>query len=293
MSKIEEALEKATRERRREVSPAPRIAKPRRPTTVSPDVGDAGVEVVEPDPQHLAEGRIVVASGPSLSASDAYRQLRATLMLAADQQRLSFVVTSPLQGDGKSITTLNLGYAIAQEIQLDAVVVDADLRRPVLAGFLGVEGRPGVSDYLHDSGVTIDEVVVRLADGPLCVPAGTVRLKNTSELLGSRRMVQFCEELRSRFPQAINLFDSPPVLPVPDAMTLVQWLDGAIFVVSAGKTSRKALSDAVRQFGANRIAGVVVNRRDRSAYGYGYGYRYYYGGYGYDGYGSAEGENDG
>ena len=289
MSKIEEALEKATQERHGG-APAPRrvAARPAAHAEVAVEV-----EVVEPDPLHLSENRLVVATAPNLGTSDAYRQLRATLMLASEQQHLSFVVTSPLQGDGKSITALNLGYAIAQEIQLDAVVVDTDLRRPVLAKFLGVEGRPGVSDYLDDPNVTIDDVVVRLADGPLWIPAGTVRLHNTSELLGSQRMEQFCVELRSRFPEAILLFDSPPVLPAPDAMTLVQWLDGGIIVVSAGKTSRRALTDAVRQFGANRIAGVVVNRSDRSSYGYGYGYRYYYGGYGYGGYGSDKGEKDG
>jgi len=280
MSKIEEALEKATQERQGG-PPAPRrvAARPAARADVAAEV-EVEVEVVEPDPLHLAENRLVVASAPNLGTSDAYRQLRATLMLAVEQQHLSFVVTSPLQGDGKSITTLNLGYAIAQEIQLDAVVVDTDLRRPVLAKFLGVEGRRGVSDYLDDPDMAIDEVVVRLADGPLWVPTGTVRLHNTSELLGSQRMEQFCVELRRRFPQAILLFDSPPILPAPDAMTLVQWLDGGIIVVSAGKTSRRALTDAVRQFGANRIAGVVVNRSDRTSYGYGYGYHYYYGGYG-------------
>ncbi len=290
MSKIEEALEKATRERQGEALHAPAGA-PRPRSPEEPVAEAAEVEVVTPDPQHLAENRVVVASAPSLGVSDAYRQLRATLMLAAEQRRLSFVVTSPLQGDGKSITTLNLGYAIAQEIQLDAVVVDTDLRRPVLEGLLGLERHAGVSDYLDDTGVTLEEVVVRLADGPLFVPAGTVHLRNTSELLGSRRMVQFCEELRRSFPEAVSLFDSPPVLPAPDAMTLVQWMDGAIFVVSAGKTSRRALADAVRQFGANRIAGVVVNRSDHR--GYGYGYHYYYGGYGYGGYGAKQEEGDG
>ncbi len=289
MSKIEEALEKATQERQGE-APTARSTAPR---PAAREQAATEVEVVELDPLHLAENRLVVASSPSLGTSDAYRQLRATLMLAAEQKHLSFVVTSPLQGDGKSITTLNLGYAIAQEIQLDAVVVDTDLRRPVLGRFLGLEGRPGVSDYLDDPDVTLGDVVVRLADGPLYVSAGTVRLHNTSELLGSQRMAQFCADLRRRFREAVILFDSPPVLPAPDAMTLVQWLDGGIIVVSAGKTSRRALTDAVRQFGANRIVGVVVNRSDHGSYGYGYGYHYYYGGYGYGGYGSETGERDG
>jgi receptor protein-tyrosine kinase len=139
-----------------------------------------------------------------------------------------------------------------------------------------VDGLKGLSDYLTDTSVAIGDVMVRIADGPVFVPAGQVRVRNASELLGSRRMRQFCSELERAFPQAIFLYDSPPVLPTPDAMALVQWLDGAIFVASAGKTSRKALADGVRQFGANRVVGIVVNRSDLGASGYPYRYYYYY-----------------
>jgi capsular exopolysaccharide synthesis family protein len=274
MSKIEEALEKATR--RRQGLPAE-----------SPAPGAAGqldsgatepcrvVEEVELDQLHLVENRLVVASSPSLGASDAYRQLRVSLMLAAEQQKVSFVVTSALQADGKSLTCLNLGFAIAHEISLDTVVIDADLRRPSLSSFLGIAPHVGLGEYLTDPSLTIEDAIMRITDGPLFVPAGRIRLRNTSELLGSDRMRQFSEELRRLFPGAIILYDSPPVLPAPDAMALVQWVDGAIFVVRAGKTSRKALTDSVRQFGANRIVGVVVNHSDRG-FGYGYNYRYYY-----------------
>jgi Mrp family chromosome partitioning ATPase len=274
MSKIEEALEKAAR-RRQGVADAP----------ATPGVSeklDRGVteplrvfEEVELDQLHLVENRLVVASSPSLGASDAYRQLRVSLMLAAEQQKVSFVVTSALQADGKSLTCLNLGFAIAHEISLDAVVIDADLRRPSLSSFLGVAPHVGLGEYLTDPSLTLEETIIRIADGPLFVPAGRIRLRNTSELLGSDRMRQFSEELRRLVPGAVILYDSPPVLPAPDAMALVQWVDGAIFVVSAGKTSRKALTDSVRQFGANRIVGVVVNHSDRG-FGYGYSYRYYY-----------------
>jgi len=274
MSKIEEALEKATR--RRQGQPE----ETRAPATA--DEAGRGVaepfrvvEEVELDQLHLVENRMVVASSPSLGASDAYRQLRVSLMLAAEQQKVSFVVTSALQADGKSLTCLNLGFAIAHEISLDAVVIDADLRRPSLSSFLGVAPHVGLGEYLTDPSLTIEETVLRIAGGPLFVPAGRIRLRNTSELLGSDRMRQFSEELRRIAPGAIILYDSPPVLPAPDAMALVQWADDAIFVVSAGKTSRKALTDSVRQFGANRIIGVVVNRSDRGS-GYGYSYRYYY-----------------
>ena len=274
MSKIEEALEKAAL-RRQGLSPGNRA-----PDDVAKlDKGGHEsfhmVEEVELDQLHLVESRLVVASSPTLGASDAYRQLRVSLMLAAEQRKLSFVVTSALQADGKSLTCLNLAFAIAHEISLDAVVIDADLRRPSLSSFLGVEPRVGLGEYLTDHSLTVEDTVIRLKDGPVFVPAGRIRLRNTSELLGSDRMQQFCEELGRLFPGAITLYDSPPVLPAPDAMALVQWVDGAIFVVSAGKTSRKALTDSVRQFGANRIVGVVVNHSDRG-FGYAYSYRYYY-----------------
>ena len=275
MSKIEEALEKATR--RRLGMPADQAAASG--DVVSPTVGGMPParepEIVELDQLHLVENRLVVASSPTVGASDAYRQLRASLMLAVEQEKRSFVVTSALQAEGKSLTAINLGFAIAQEIRLDAVVVDADLRRPSLSSFLGLEARPGLGEYLVDPALSIEESMVRLKNGPIFIPAGQRHLRNTSELLGSDRMRQFTEELRKRFPEAVVLFDSPPVLPAPDAMALVQWVDGAIFVVSAGKTSRNALADSVRQFGANRIIGVVVNCSDRG-FGYGYSYRYYY-----------------
>jgi Mrp family chromosome partitioning ATPase len=274
MSKIEEALEKATRRRQGVLS-----------GDASPDdVGKPGTRVVEPfrieeevelDQLHLVENRLVVASSPTLGASDAYRQLRVSLMLASEQRKLSYVVTSALQSDGKSLTCLNLGFAIAHEISLDAVVIDADLRRPSLSSFLGIAPHVGLGEYLTDPSVPIEETIMRIKDGPVFVPAGRIRLRNTSELLGSDRMRQFSEELPRLFPGAVILYDSPPVLPAPDAMALVQCVDGAIFVVSAGKTSRKALTDSVRQFGANRIIGVVVNHSDRG-FGYGYTYRYYY-----------------
>jgi len=275
MSKIEEALEKATR--RRQGLPAEGGAA----AVEKLDRGVAEpfrvVEEVELDQLHLVENRLVVASSPSLGASDAYRQLRVSLMLAAEQQKVSFVITSALQADGKSLTCLNLGFAIAHEISLDTVVIDADLRRPSLSSFLGIAPHVGLGEYLTDPSLAIEETILQVKDGPIFVPAGRIRLRNTSELLGSDRMRQFSEELCRLFPGAIILYDSPPVLPAPDAMALVQWVDGAIFVVSAGKTSRKALTDSVRQFGANRIIGVVVNRSDRGfGYGYGYGYRYYY-----------------
>jgi len=273
MSKIEEALEKATR--RRQGLPAEGGAA----ALEKLDRGVAEpfrvVEEVELDQLHLVENRLVVASSPSLGASDAYRQLRVSLMLAAEQQKVSFVITSALQADGKSLTCLNLGFAIAHEISLDTVVIDADLRRPSLSSFLGIAPHVGLGEYLTDPSLAIEETILQVKDGPIFVPAGRIRLRNTSELLGSDRMRQFSEELCRLFPGAIILYDSPPVLPAPDAMALVQWVDGAIFVVSAGKTSRKALTDSVRQFGANRIIGVVVNRSDRG-FGYGYSYRYYY-----------------
>jgi protein-tyrosine kinase len=274
MSKIEEALEKATR-RRQGLSPegqgpgeAARVEqRPSKPFRV--------VEEAELDQLHLVENRLVVASSPSLGASDAYRQLRVSLMLAAEQRRHSFVVTSALQADGKSLTCLNLGFAIAHEISLDAVVIDADLRRPSLSEFLGLSPHVGLGEYLSDASMPIEETVIRIKDGPIFIPAGRIRVRNTSELLGSDRMRQFNEDVLRLFPGAVVLYDSPPVLPAPDAMALVQWVDAAIFVVSAGKTSRKALTDSVRQFGANRVVGVVVNRSDRGI-GYGYSYQYYY-----------------
>ncbi|GAB2691632.1 polysaccharide biosynthesis tyrosine autokinase [Thalassiella azotivora] len=222
--------------------------------------------MVDVDPQ--ASKRPLVVLEPDNSRAEAYRTIRTNLQFVdVDNPPRRFVVTSAVQGEGKSTTTCNLAVTLAQGGRR-VCVVDADLRRPRVADLLGVEGAVGLSNVLagqHD----VEDVLVPWHGGLLTVlPAGTCP-PNPSELLGSQHMSDLLGELSDQFD--VLVVDSPPLLPVSDAVILAEATDGAVLVVRHGSTSREQVATAVgslRTVGAGLIGTVMtfVPRRRGRAY---------------------------
>ena len=181
------------------------------------------------------------------------------------------VVTSPLPGDGKSTMSANLALAMAASGQ-QVVLIDGDLRRPMIAAIFGLVEGAGVTDILAGR-AEVDDVAQTFGhlDTLRIVAAGRTP-PNPSEVLGSERMKDLLREL-SR--EAMVIVDAPPLLPVTDAAVLTHSADGAIVVVGAGRTTidvlKKAMNNLERAGG--RALGVVLNRVPRSGGGY-YDYRY-------------------
>ncbi len=180
------------------------------------------------------------------------------------------MVTSPTAGDGKSTTAINLAIAMAHNEQ-KTVIVDADLRAPVLHKVFQISNGGGLTDQLRHPE---SQVNVRLRDTEVerlqLLPAGEPP-PNPSELLGSQRMEQLVESLMSETDMIV--FDTPPVTTVADAAILSRRVDGVVLVISAGVTRRDLARQAVfnlQQAGAN-ILGVVLNRSTEKRRGY---YRY-------------------
>jgi receptor protein-tyrosine kinase len=207
--------------------------------------------------------------------SEAFRLLRTNLQfLDLDRQPRSLVITSAVPGEGKTSTATNLAIAFAQAGRR-VLLVDCDLRRPRIAGLLGLESAVGLTTTLvgrsdlsssiqqhHDSGVHF------LASGPLP--------PNPTEILQSGATRDLFKRLRDLYD--VVIVDAPPLLPVADAGILATDVDGAIVVVRHGKTTREQLKHAMvrlEQVGA-RTSGLVVNMTPSRARGYGYGYGYGY-----------------
>lgn len=230
------------------------------------------------------ERPLIVQEDPRSPRAESFRALRTNLQFIEFDGRKSFVVTSSIQSEGKSTTAANLAIAMA-DAGLRVMLVDADLRRPKLASYLGLEGGAGLSDVLA-SRAQLADVVQRWGRQNLYVLlAGTVP-PNPSELLGSKAMAQLVGDLESAFD--VVLFDMPPLLPVTDAAIVAKSVGGAIVVVGAGRTTRHQLEGALtslEQVGA-RVGGLVLTMiptKGPDAYGYG---RYGYGQYGYGQYGT-------
>jgi capsular exopolysaccharide synthesis family protein len=223
---------------------------------------------------------LIVQDDPRSPRAESFRTLRTNLQfLDVGQGGRSFIVTSSIQSEGKSTTTANLAIALADS-GVRVLLVDADLRRPKVASYMGLEGAVGLTDVLIGR-VALADVVQEWGRGRLSVlPAGTVP-PNPSELLGSAAMGRLITELRSKYD--VVLFDTPPLLPVTDAAILSRFVGGVILVVAAGHANRHHLHGAISALEnvGSKVSGIVLTMlptKGPDAYGYGrYGYGYEYG----------------
>lgn len=215
-------------------------------------------------------------------AAEAFRQLRTNLRFVdVDRPPRRIVITSALAGEGKSTVSANLARLVAHAGE-SVVLVDADLRRPMLATTFDIDGEIGLTQVLAGDVELADALIDTGMPNLLLLPAGRIP-PNPSELLGSQRMDQLVAELAR---DHLVLLDAPPLLPVTDAGLLTAFCDGALLVQTTGKTQIEQSQHCRRildQVGG-RLLGVVLNKapvRGVSAVAYGYGYASYgsYGAY--------------
>jgi protein-tyrosine kinase len=191
-----------------------------------------------------------------------FRTLRSRLYQIAGTRTLRrLLITSSLQGEGKTFIATNLVRSIIRQSDKRALLIDADLRAPRLHTALGAPSTLGLSDYLR--GEADEYRVVQNSETPnLCfIPCGT-RVSNPSELLLSERMKVLLETVTPAFDWVI--LDSPPSLPVHDANSLADLCDGVLFVVRAGETSYEVAKKASSEFRDKNLIGVVMNQVDKS-----------------------------
>lgn len=219
------------------------------------------------------QGRMIVAEDPRSPIAESYRMVRSNIQfMFIDNPGRAILVTSPVAGDGKSTTAVNLAIAMAQNDN-KTILVDADLRDPELHKILDVSNYNGLTEqlrqpesqaktHLHDTEVKGLQLLTAGKHPP-----------DPSELLGSQRMKRLVESLT--FEADVVIFDSPPAAYLTDAAILSRLVDGVVLVVSVGETRRDEARQAIfnlEQAGAN-ILGVVLNgvTEKRGSYYYAYG----------------------
>jgi len=216
--------------------------------------------------------------------AEAYRSLRTNIQFGMLKEGAkSFLITSAGPGEGKSTTVINLGIVISQAHNR-VVLIDCDLRKPVLHTVFGMPLEPGMTNVLLGKVHWREALRPTSFEGLSIITGGTVP-PNPTEILSAGKIEKILEELKKEFDYIF--FDSPPVILVSDAAILGRILDGVFLVIESEKTTVEGARKAKASLETvhAKVLGAIFNNMRRSA---GYGYYYYpyyysYGSYGYYG----------
>jgi protein-tyrosine kinase len=213
--------------------------------------------------------RILPAGGILGVTGGAYKVLRTQVLRRLKELKATtLAVLSASNGEGKTLSAINLAVAIAADPGYTALLVDLDLRNPSVHRRFGFEPELGVEDCL-EQGREVRQAMVRVAgyDRLLLLPArGRVEL--SSELLATERMTELVLELRTRYPNRIVIFDLPPVLLADDALAFSRNIQAGLFVVAEGVTIREDIARSMALLRHVPIVGTVLNRSRDSAGAY-------------------------
>lgn len=221
-------------------------------------------------PGWLKQHRII--SGDSQDeVARAYKVLRTQVSQRMRQHGWRTLgVTSPGPGEGKTLTAINLSISVALERNQSVLLVDANLGKPSIHSYLGIDVAQGLREHLLD-GTPVQRILVNPRIPGLVILPGSEPLSSSSETLTSRPMLQLVQELKRRYPMRWVIFDLPPVLVSDEVLAIAPYIDAMLLVVEEGKTMRPELARAaelVQASNKNLIGTVLNNSGERnSVYG--------------------------
>jgi polysaccharide biosynthesis transport protein len=229
----------------------------------------------------VISGFIITVTNPLSPVSEAFRALRTNIQYSQiDKPVQTLVVTSPNPGEGKSTVAVNLAVTYAQG-EKKVLIVDADLRKPMLHNGLDLKKKPGLTNILFENVELAKGIQPTVVDNLYAISCGDI-VGNPADLLGSQKMKKLIETLKTNFD--IIIFDTPPMFAATDASVLCTVSDGVIIVTASRSTKVDDLRVSVESISNvhGRVLGTVLNKFDhRDGYGSKYTQQYYqYGSYG-------------
>lgn len=246
------------------------LASPRAVVVAPRDLDSLAVETVSP----RSTSRILsLRRGESLGA-ERLRLLRMRLWEFRRQGSLSVLaVTSAFPKDGKSTVALNLAGVLSDGRQHRVLFIEADLHCPTAAANLGLGRNPGLAECLEEDSDPFNHIRRIEPFGWYLLPAGNTR-QHPTDLIQSAALPAIMQKLRPHFDWIV--IDTPPVIPIPDTISICDSSDAVLLVIRSGVTSKEGVDEAIDMIGANRIASIILNGSEEINKSY-YKYSSYYG----------------
>jgi protein-tyrosine kinase len=223
------------------------------------------------DPNVLRNNRVIMGLFNDPRA-DIFRVLRTNVLKQLRKNNWnSFAITSATPDAGKTLISVNLAIAIAMEGNQSVLLVDADLKRPSVGQYMGLQCEFGLVDCLKGA-VLLEDTLINPCIERLVVLPGKNSNYNPSELISSRKMINLIKDIKSRYESRIIIFDLPPVFAADDALLFLQHVDAALLVVEDGKNTSDELQHSMYILEQTNLLGLVLNKSRHPLPSYKYGY---------------------
>ncbi|MCO6439938.1 MAG: tyrosine-protein kinase family protein [Nitrococcus mobilis] len=291
MNTIEKALKKSGRTRQgaraqlpgRDNAEDERRVEPAQATSPSDMPEGSNIHVL--DIEHMKNQGLLTPEDSRSNLAEEFRMVKRPIINNAFGTRSDFVrsgnlvmITSALPREGKSFCTINLALSIAHEVDRTVLLIDADVARPAIPRYLGIQAEIGLLDVLGGKDIDLADAIVRTNVPNLSIVTAGANHRHSTELLASEAMTQLTAEMAERYPDRIVLFDSPPLLATSEASVLAAHMGQVVLVVEAERVPQDAVRGALEQLKRCDVVMTLLNKARRVPgidYGYGYGYGYH------------------
>ena len=221
-----------------------------------PGLMKGGASLPQQSPVTVAP-ELVAMWYPRSAVAEQYRVAATRLGLIAGKQKGTVVcMSSALMSEGKTSTALNMAYVLSRDLNRKTVLVDCDLKRPTVRAYTGMESTAGLTEVLLGH-KTLDECLEYHEQLGVWVLSAGIEVTGTTALTHVDRLSELIQGLRERFEYIV--LDSPPLLPVAEAMLIVRMADVVVHVIRARSTPRDVVANAIKMIGQERAVAVILN----------------------------------
>lgn len=215
---------------------------------------------VKADKQLLSRNKIVSMCHHAEVMADQIKMLRTQILNRMEEMGgKSLLVTSANPLEGKTLTAINLALSISHKLDHTVLLVDADLRKPSVHEYFGLDTHRGLSDYLLRQ-AELGELLVNPGIDKLVLLPGGEPLPNSAEHLAAPRMESLINEMKTRYSDRYIIVDSSSLLRGADSLVCSRFADGILLVVAAEKTPARDVESALELLNGRNIIGTVLNK---------------------------------